>query len=63
MTHLKWAVIALYRLSVASTKPYTLRDFHLLFDRFPVLTAVALLTTAYLNFKKEKENERSHRRP
>ena len=63
MTYLKRAVIALYHLSVASTKPYTHRDFLVLFDRYPVLTAVALLTTAFLNFAKEKDYERSHRRP
>jgi hypothetical protein len=54
MTYLIRAVIALYRLSCASTKPYTYRDFHSLFNRFPILTAVALLTATFLNFAKEK---------
>jgi hypothetical protein len=56
MTYLKLAVIAVYRLSCASTKPYTLKDFRVLFDRFPVLTAVALITATVLNFAKEKDS-------
>ena len=55
MTYLKLAVIAVYFLSRESTKPYTLRDFHVLFDRFPVLTAVALITATVLNFAKEND--------
>ena len=55
MTYLKLAVIAVYRLSCASTKPYTFNDFHVLFNRFPILTAVALLTATVLNFAKEND--------
>ena len=54
MTYLKLAVIAVFFLSRESTKPYTFNDFLVLFNRFPILTAVALLTAAFLNFAKEK---------